>query len=152
MIRSDPGWFGSQKSICLRLHHPVLCSLNKEYYLCCCNISFSCVADILQGCTFLEKSISKHISAEPLWALLLVWKASVCWCMRSGLIVCVCVCGRVREKERESYTSSVCLVPLQCPNPPPLKESLCPGKQHNTVREQRPEKTVCLIWSESMAK
>lgn len=39
---------------------PLLCSFNKGYYFCCCNISISCDADALQGCTFIEKSISKH--------------------------------------------------------------------------------------------
>lgn len=41
---------------------PLFCFFNKWYYLCCCNISFSCDADVRQqGCTFREKSISKHI-------------------------------------------------------------------------------------------
>lgn len=59
----------------------------KGYYLCSCNISFCSDADILQSCSSIEKSISKHIFAEPQGALLLVWKVSFWWCVRSGLIL-----------------------------------------------------------------
>lgn len=64
-------WFKAHTSIHPLLHHPALCSLNKGYCFCCCNISFSCDADILRGCSSREKSISKHIFAELLWELLL---------------------------------------------------------------------------------
>lgn len=118
-------WFEAHKSIYVGLHHPVLCSFNKGYYLCGCNISFSRDAGVLQGCTFIEKSISKHIFAEPLRALLLVWKASVWWCVRSGLILCVCVCQLfcVFNSATTVFFSS--------------KESLCSGKQHNPLSQKK---------------
>lgn len=88
---------------------PLLCSFNKGYYFCCCNISFSCDADALQGCTFIEKSISKHFFAEPLWALLLVWKACVSWCVRSGM------CVQEEKREGHALSCSLCLIVLlQC--------------------------------------
>lgn len=128
-----------------------LCFFNKGYYLCCCNISFSCDADFLQGCSFIEKSISKHIFAEPQGALLLAWKASFWWCVRSGLILWEsaglyeCVCEQVR-REAHAFICSLCLIaPLQCFIT--YKESLYPGEQHNAhVIKHKAEKTVCLIW------
>lgn len=136
-------WFKAHKSIYVGLRHPTLCSFNKGYYLCCCNISFSCDSDVLQGCTFREKSISKHIFAEPPWALLLVRKASVWWCVRSGLIlwerefVCVrvgvCVC--VQKREAHALSCCVCLtVLLQCLFSPLRKASV---QVNNTIPCQK---------------
>lgn len=96
-------WLEADESVCVVLHHGAVSVPSiKGYYLCCCCISFSCDADVVQGGSFMEKSICKHILLNPPWAPLgQVLSCECAVCIR----VCVCVLGR-----QQLYTALCALI------------------------------------------
>lgn len=122
--------FVAYNSICVGLQHLSLCSFNKGYYFWCCNISFSCDADVLQGCTYREINLSAHFCSTPVGTAIGLESVVVCE-VGFSLDVYVCVCVWVYECETEAHALSRSLVPLHCS---PLKENPQLGK---TIRSKR---------------